>query len=173
MAHPTDIRRLALLAIYQIDATGGHTPTEPDLIAALQHAADLVDDDPEAARFVRDGVTYSTADRRKAALLALAAWAAHQAADAELADIAPDWPPRRQAPIDRAILRLAHHEIRAGLTPFAAAIDEAVELAKAFSTERSPKFINGVLGALAHRPGTTPTPAPTPAPAAGQGPGAG
>jgi hypothetical protein len=63
----------------------------------------------------------------------------------------PDWPSRRLAPIDRAILRLAHFEMTSGRTPPKVAINEAVELAKAFSTEKSPAFINGLLGKVLKR----------------------
>jgi N utilization substance protein B len=52
--------------------------------------------------------------------------------------------------VDRAILRLATYELLwADDVPDAVVIDEAVELAKALSTEDSPAFINGVLGAIA------------------------
>ena len=61
------------------------------------------------------------------------------------------WSIARMPLVDRAILRLAAWELldRADV-PVAVVIDEAVELAKDYSTERSPAFINGVLDALAH-----------------------
>lgn len=52
------------------------------------------------------------------------------------------------AAIDRAILRLAAYELRQGETPFKVVLDEAVELAKMFSSAEAPPFINGVLDAL-------------------------
>ena len=51
--------------------------------------------------------------------------------------------------IDRAVLRLALHELAThGDTPTAVILNEAVELAKRYSTEDSGRFVNGVLAAL-------------------------
>lgn len=63
---------------------------------------------------------------------------------------APDFPVETLAVIDRNLLRMALYEFGVwGDTPVAAAIDEAVELAKDFSAEGAPGFINGVLRAIA------------------------
>lgn len=85
--------------------------------------------------------------------LATAAWSDHADADRLSADLAPGWPVHRQPPVDRAILRLAYHEMAAGRAPFKVVINEAVELAKKFSSDRSPSFINGVLDKMARRLG--------------------
>ena len=62
---------------------------------------------------------------------------------------APAWPLQQVAAIDRNILRLAIYEILIdNRVPVRAAINEAVELAKEFGGESSPKFINGVLGSV-------------------------
>jgi N utilization substance protein B len=61
---------------------------------------------------------------------------------------AVNWRIERMAAIDRAILRLAAYELRLGETPFKVVLDEAVELAKTFSSTEAPPFINGVLDAL-------------------------
>ena len=62
---------------------------------------------------------------------------------------APAWPLEQVAVVDRNILRLAIFEILLdNRVPVRAAINEAVELAKAFGGESSPKFVNGVLGAV-------------------------
>lgn len=62
---------------------------------------------------------------------------------------APSWPVEQLSIIDRNILRLAIFEISINnKVPVKAAINEAVELAKAFGSDNSPKFINGVLGAI-------------------------
>ena len=62
---------------------------------------------------------------------------------------APEWPVEQLAIIDRNILRLAIFEIAIDQgTPLKVAINEAVELAKLFGSDSSPRFINGVLGAL-------------------------
>ena len=83
--------------------------------------------------------------------LASAAWADHAQADAIVAEFAPDWPTPRQPPVDRAILRLAFHEMVSGHAPPSVAIDEALELAHAFCAEESPPFINGILDAIRKR----------------------
>jgi N utilization substance protein B len=51
------------------------------------------------------------------------------------------------AAIDRNVLRIALHEIRANIAPAKVAINEAVEVAKEYGGDTSPKFINGVLAA--------------------------
>lgn len=68
--------------------------------------------------------------------------------DAKIQPIAPDWPIEQIARIDRTILRIGVYELlhRADLVPPKVAINEAVELAKAFGSDNSSKFINGVLG---------------------------
>ena len=62
---------------------------------------------------------------------------------------APAWPLEQIAVADRNILRLAIYEILIdNSVPMRAAINEAVELAKEFGGENSPKFVNGVLGSV-------------------------
>lgn len=78
---------------------------------------------------------------------------AHRARLDQLIDRhAVDWSIERMPPVDRNILRMAVFELeeRQG-TPVAAVIDEAVELAKTYSTELSGRFVNGVLAAVAAR----------------------
>jgi len=58
---------------------------------------------------------------------------------------AENWRFERLAAIDRAILRLGIHELRAGETPFKVVLNEAVGLAKKFSSEESGAFVNGIL----------------------------
>ena len=73
-----------------------------------------------------------------------------EALDTLVAESAPAWPVGELAVIDRNILRIALWEfIISGETPLKVAINEAVELAKRFSSDSSPRFINGVLGSLA------------------------
>jgi N utilization substance protein B len=59
-----------------------------------------------------------------------------------------DWDFTRLGAIERATLRLATYEILYGELDSAVVINEAVEITKAFGTEQSPKFINGVLDAI-------------------------
>jgi transcription antitermination protein NusB len=61
---------------------------------------------------------------------------------------ADNWRFERLAAIDKAVLRLAIHELRTGETPYKVVLNEAVELAKKFSSEDSGAFVNGVLDAV-------------------------
>ncbi len=70
------------------------------------------------------------------------------ALDALISKHAENWRLERIAAIDRAILRLAGHELRKGETPAKVVIDEAIELAKTFSSEDAASFINGVLDSI-------------------------
>lgn len=66
--------------------------------------------------------------------------------DAELKKLVTNWDPERMAPVDRAILRLALWEMKfADDVPPISALNEAIEVAKALSTEESGRFVNGVL----------------------------
>jgi N utilization substance protein B len=68
--------------------------------------------------------------------------------DSKIAPIAPDWPIEQIARVDRNILRIGVYELlhQAEVVPPKVAINEAVELAKAFGSDNSSKFVNGVLG---------------------------
>ena len=71
-----------------------------------------------------------------------------------IAKYAPEWPLDQIAAIDRNILRMALWEFAvSGETPLKVAINEAVELAKLYGSDSAPRFINGVLGALADHQG--------------------
>jgi transcription antitermination protein NusB len=90
--------------------------------------------------------------------MAEGAWSQRETIDAWIERIAPQWPPRRQPGVDRSILRLAVWELNNCATPPKVVIDEAIELAKEFSTEQSPAFVNGVLDAILREKQTlTPT----------------
>ena len=66
--------------------------------------------------------------------------------DAGLRKLVTNWDPERMAPVDRAILRLALWEMKfADDVPPISALNEAIEVAKALSTEESGRFVNGVL----------------------------
>lgn len=68
--------------------------------------------------------------------------------DTKIQPIAPDWPIDQIARVDRNILRMGIYELlhQADVVPPKVAINEAVELAKAFGSDNSSKFVNGVLG---------------------------
>jgi transcription antitermination protein NusB len=75
--------------------------------------------------------------------------------DRTLTELASGWTLERQAVVDRNILRLAGYEMLfLPNIPAPASINEAVELAKKYSTAESGRFVNGVLGALALRTGS-------------------
>ncbi|MCW5758005.1 MAG: transcription antitermination factor NusB [Phycisphaeraceae bacterium] len=84
---------------------------------------------------------------RLAEKLALAAYEGRGPADALFESLSPAWPVSRQPAVDRSILRLAYYEMSSGKAPPKVAIDEAVELARRFSTEKSPAFVNALLDA--------------------------
>ncbi|OFV81192.1 MAG: transcription antitermination factor NusB [Acidobacteria bacterium RBG_13_68_16] len=72
--------------------------------------------------------------------------------DSHLVDQADHWRLERMAAVDRNILRLALFELMfEGGTPPAVVIDEAVEIAKRFGSERSSQFVNGILDGYLHR----------------------
>ncbi len=128
-----DIRRLAMQLLYQIDLRG-----EADREAIAQ----AIDADHDS-QTVRDA----------AWPLAESAWAARATADTLATELAPDWPTHRQPPIDRAILRLAWYEMTNERAPINVVINEAVELAKHYSTDQSAAFVNGLLDKMAGRVG--------------------
>ena len=76
---------------------------------------------------------------------------AHQTeVDDSIAAAASGWSLGRMPAVDRAVLRIGAFEILFDQTiPDEVAISEAVELASSLSTDESPAFVNGVLGALA------------------------
>ena len=82
--------------------------------------------------------------------LALGVDSRRYAIDAVIRASSASWSLSRMPVVDRNILRLALYEmIEEDDITVAVAIDEAVELAKAFGTDESPRFINGVLGSIA------------------------
>lgn len=128
----TKARSIALQALYEIDLTGH--PSEW-VWTNRQEEEKLEKKQAEFAYQIINGV---------APIMHLL--------DDFLAEHAPEWPLEQIATIDRNILRIALWEFAVyGKTPLKVAINEAVELAKEFGSESSPRFINGVLGSLALR----------------------
>jgi transcription antitermination protein NusB len=72
-----------------------------------------------------------------------------EASDKLIVELAKNWKFDRLAAVDRNILRLAIYELRAGTAPVKVVLDEAIELAKKFSSEEAPAFLNGILDAAA------------------------
>ncbi len=71
-----------------------------------------------------------------------------EAIDAAIIESATNWSINRIAKVDLSILRLAIYELKYTDVPHKVAVNEALEIAKAYSTEKSSKFINGVLGSV-------------------------
>jgi N utilization substance protein B len=122
-------RSIALQALYEIDAVA-HDP-ETTLNHLLEETK-LTEENVSFARELVQGVV-----RYKEKL------------DAHIKRFAPAWPVEQIAVIDRNILRLAIFEVLLdNKVPMKVAINEAVELAKDFGSDNSPRFVNGVLGAV-------------------------
>lgn len=121
-------REQALQALYSAEI-GGRDPAE-----AL---GEVVGDAAESSHraFVRD-LVMGTLDYRGEA-------------DRIVSPLLEGWVLERLPTIDRLLLEMGTYELRpGGATPPAVAINEAVELAKRFSTEDSGRFVNGVLNAV-------------------------
>ncbi|MBU0510646.1 MAG: transcription antitermination factor NusB [Chloroflexi bacterium] len=132
MKHRTRARGVALQVLYEIDLV------RHPLGVVLEHRLADASLDDRLADFVHQivqGVFPMT-----------------QQLDIFIAEHAPEWPLNQVAIIDRNILRIALWEFAiSGNTPIKVAINEAVELAKTYGSDSSPRFVNGVLGSLAAR----------------------
>lgn len=126
----TRARSLALQVLYEVDLAN-HPPA--DIYKLRLEDNPLPDDLSDFARQIIFGVLQLT-----------------NTLDQILAKYAPEWPLEQIAAIDRNILRMALWEFAVYHdTPIKVAINEAVELAKQYGSDSAPRFINGVLGALA------------------------
>jgi transcription antitermination protein NusB len=127
-------REAALQILYQWDVGGGEIGRAAETFFGLQWP----DADPPA-----DLV------REFASALACDTAARLDAIDPLIAETAERWRPERMAILDRLILRMAVCEMQRDRdTPAIVVINEALELARTFSTEESVKFINGMLDAI-------------------------
>ncbi len=168
---PTDYRdlhRLAFQALFQLDAHAQRTPSP----AAARGSGPRLDPYNPDQGLLLDALAAEAgpdpARLHEAFALAQRAYAQRADADAAMLKLAPTWPAHRQAAVDRAILRLAHHALINHLAPGKAVINHAVALAKEFSTDKSPAFINALLDKVykATAPEATPGAALEGAPAA-------
>lgn len=155
-----DDRRFALLALYQFDS--GLAGDLDAVRLALESAAELDDtgDAPDLATAQarvesRDPeVLRARAEAIESGLgLASLVWEHRTDADAAVRPFTADWPAHRQPVIDRNALRLGWYGFARAGDAAAIAIDEAVELAKTFSTEKSGAFVNAVLDRVARKSG--------------------
>lgn len=125
-------RQQALQALYSI-AVGGREPA--DALTEVMGGGG----ESEHRRFVRD--------------LVLGTLEYRQRADEIVSPLLEGWAIERLPTIDRLLLEMGTYELRRHAEiPPAVAINEAVELAKRFSTEDSGRFVNGVLNAVAKTP---------------------
>lgn len=149
-------RRFALLALYQFDSgLAGDTDAVRE---SLESAAEIDEfgESPdmstaEARVAARDPI--AAAERATAIQagidLASLVWEHRNDADAAVKPFTAEWPVHRQPVIDRNALRLGWYAFTHAGDPVAIAIDETVELAKTFSTEKSGAFVNAVLDRVA------------------------
>ena len=122
-------RALALQALYEIDLVGHEMGA---VLTCLLAGEELPE---EISVFTRELVSGVIQNKEKI--------------DHNIRSFAPAWPIDQIPTADRNILRLAIFEILLdNKVPVKAAINEAIELAKTFGSDNSPKFINGVLGSV-------------------------
>lgn len=122
-------RQIAFQTLFQIDLS------KDDPETALQQRLDEVDLSPDNRDYVKTVVR--GVQQQKSAL------------DAQIGAISKSWEVHRLGYIDRSILRLAIYEIVfMDAIPVGVAVNEAVELAKEFGDDESPRFVNGLLGTV-------------------------
>ena len=126
---PRGARAAALQALFEEDLTGHAAARSLESLPAFAKLS------PELAERARALVRHVTANR--------------QALDSRIAAAAKEFPVEQLATVDRNVLRIALAELDIEpKSPVAVIVNEAVELARLFGAESSPKFVNGVLGAL-------------------------
>lgn len=132
--HPRHkIRKLALQILYEVDSVGH--PAEAVLARVIEAHPDVDEIGVEYLRRLVLGTLHLS-----------------EQLDDWIASTAPQWPVDQLAVIDRNLLRLALWEMTvSNETPMKVAINEAVEIAKQYGSDSSPRFVNGVLGSLAER----------------------
>jgi transcription antitermination protein NusB len=141
-------REIVLQALYLVD-----TSKVPASEAFMIVTAHLDKRDPKVLEFAKGLLDGTVAEQG--------------ALDDKLRTHATNWELGRMAAVDRNILRMAAYELLHRLdTPVSVVIDEALEIAKIFSTEDSTRFINGVLDQLKRYRPADGSAAPEPAPPA-------
>ena len=132
--HRHRAREAALQILYQWDIARGEVERAAETFFTRQWPD--ADPPPDALRAFASALACDTAARI-------------ETIDPLIAGTAERWRPERMAVLDRLILRMAVCELmRDPETPPAVVINEALELARTFSTEESVKFINGMLDAI-------------------------
>lgn len=127
MKSRTKARSIALQVLYEVDLCGH----QPGIVLVERFEEKRIDDSLKG--FISQIVSGVTEYK--------------QTLDEFISDFAPEWPLDQVAVVDRNLLRIALWEIAVyKKTPVKVAINEAVELAKLYGADGSPRFINGVLG---------------------------
>jgi transcription antitermination factor NusB len=129
MRKRTLARELALQILYQLDLRG------PEVLDEVEEFLSRHASDPETLAFARD--------------LIFGCWERRPVLDGRIEEVARNWQIGRMAAIDRNVLRLAAYELlfRDDIPPLVT-INEAIELAKKYSTKNSGPFVNGILDNL-------------------------
>ena len=123
------VRAIVLQALYELDSAGH---TVEDVVNNFLSKKGLSEENNAFACGLINGVIQNK-----------------KAIDSNIQRFAPAWPVQQIPVVDRNILRLAIFEILLdNEVPVKVAINEAVELAKTFGSDNSPKFVNGVLGSI-------------------------
>jgi N utilization substance protein B len=129
-------RSIALQVLFEVDSVS-HKPA-----LALEHRLEDENLAPEGVVFAQELVEGTLAHRAEL--------------DTAISRFAPEWPVDQLAIVDRNVLRIALYELQyVKDVPSKVAINEAVELAKTYGSDSSPRFVNGVLGAFMNE--TAPT----------------
>jgi transcription antitermination factor NusB len=129
MDRRTRARELTMQALYQLDVQG------PDLFGLLDRFFTEADEDDFVRKLASDW-TRGT-------------WENLEQCDEPIIASTIKWQFTRLSPVDKSILRLAVYQLKfCPDIPPKVVINEAIELAKKFSTDKSPAFVNGVLDAI-------------------------
>jgi transcription antitermination factor NusB len=129
MDRRTRARELTMQALYQLDVQG------PDLFELLDRFFTEADEDDFVRKLASDW-TRGT-------------WENLEQCDEPIIASTIKWQFTRLSPVDKSILRLAVYQLKfCPDIPPKVVINEAIELAKKFSTDKSPAFVNGVLDAI-------------------------
>lgn len=132
-------RELALNILYQVDASS--VPFDEALETALEFA--------DLNELAAKGEDHRDEAREYASAIAAGVRENRGELDQIIERLAQGWTLDRQPAVDRNILRIALYEMKfADSVPSVVAVDEAVELAKKYSTAESGKFVNGVLASF-------------------------
>ena len=125
----TEARRLALQVLYQAEIL----ETDPSVII---EDGRLVDETQLLSKHARRLIEGATSNK--------------DAIDLDIVEASENWALDRMPVVDRSLLRMAAFEMRyVDEVPVSVTINEAVNLAKEFGGDDSPRFVNGILGRIA------------------------